>query len=212
MKDQFFKLTLVTSKKDTPLSKYLDFIAICVKSGITSVQLREKNLSFNELFRLGKQLQLVLKPLSIPLIINDNVDLAYQLGADGVHLGQSDGCVVNARRKLGSNKIIGLTVDSPEQLYIANTLPIDYVGVGAVFPSNNKSNVATIWGCEGLKKIAHLSIHPIVAIGGINETNASVVMQAGADGIAAIGAFHDSNDLISTTKNLRSIIEGTQYA
>jgi thiamine-phosphate pyrophosphorylase len=212
MNDHFFKLTLVTNKKNNAIEEYLDFVSLCAKSGITAVQLREKSLEFNDLLVFGQQLQSVLKPYSIPLIVNDNIELAYQLDAEGVHLGQSDGDVLNARKKLGKNKIIGLTIDNPAQLQVANKLPIDYVGVGAIFPTNNKSNVATIWGCEGLEKIAPISKHPIIAIGGIDETNAVFVIKAGAHGIAAISAFHDAQDPILATKILRNIIEGKHHA
>lgn len=212
MKDQFFKLILVTNKNNTPLNRYLDFIASCAEAGITSVQLREKSLNFDDLCEFGKRLQLTLKPFSIPLIINDSVALAHRLGADGVHLGQADGCVIAARKKLGNNKIIGLTVDSLEQLHAANELPINYVGIGAIFPTNNKSNVANIVGCDDLAKIIGLSRHPVVAIGGINETNVSSVMNAGANGVAAIGAFHDARDPKIAAKNLRHIIDEGAHA
>lgn len=201
------KLMLVTNKNDQPLQPYLDFVAHCAQSGITAVQLREKKLSYEEAFIFGKQLQTILKPFSVSLIINDSVELAYNLNSDGVHLGQLDGSVVEARRKLGKNKIIGLTVNSIEEMLIANNLPIDYVGIGAIYPTNSKKDVKTILGCEGLKKIAQISKHPIIAIGGIDEVNALAVMRAGADGIAAIAAFHDTLDPIVTTKNLRDVIE-----
>lgn len=201
------KLTLVTNKNDQPLQPYLDFVARCAQSGITAVQLREKKLSYEEAFIFGKQLQTILKPFSVSLIINDSLELADDLNSDGVHLGQLDGSVVEARRKLGKNKIIGLTVNSIEEMLIANNLPIDYVGIGAIYPTNSKKDVKTILGCEGLKKIAQISKHPIIAIGGIDEVNALAVMRAGAAGIAAIAAFHDTLDPIVTTKNLRDVIE-----
>lgn len=207
-KDQYFKLMLVTNKKDKPLNEYLDFIKSCAKSGITSVQLREKNLSYDELREFGKQLKAVLDPLGIPLIVNDHVKLAHELGAASVHLGQTDGDVREARALLGDDKIIGLSVDSIEQLSIAHMLPIDYIGVGAIFPSKTKRDVAVVLGCDGLKQIALASKYPVIAIGGITALNAGEVIQAGAHGIAAIGAFHDGKDPISSTKNLRSMIDG----
>jgi thiamine-phosphate pyrophosphorylase len=199
------KLMLVTNKKDLPLDAYLDFISICAKSGVTSIQLREKSLDFDDLFQFGRQLQSILAPLSIPLIVNDSVELAYALNADGVHLGQTDGCALDARRILGDGKIIGLSIDTLAQLDIANTLPINYVGVGTIFPTNNKTDTGTVWGCEGLKKAALASKHPIIAIGGIDETNAIHVIQTGASGIAAIGAFHNALDPAATTSRLRRI-------
>lgn len=206
MNNPFFKLMLVTNKKNIALETYLDFIKQCAEAGITSVQLREKSLSFDELLILGKHIQTILKPFSIPLIINDHLELAYQLNAEGVHLGQKDGCVFAAREKLGNDKIIGLSVDTIEQLYDANKYPINYVGIGAIFPTQNKPDVSTFWGCQGLKQIVSLTKHPIVAIGGIDESNVSLVMKAGAHGIAAIGAFHDSRDPTTSTRNLLSLM------
>lgn len=202
MNTSFYKLMLVTQKQNKPLSDYLHFIHTCTKAGITAVQLREKNLSPSELFEFSKHLQHILKPFNIPLIVNDHIDLAAEINAEGVHLGQTDGNVRHARSHLGKDKIIGVTVNNIEQLEIANELPIDYVGVGAIFPTQNKKDVETVWGCEGLKKIKALSKHPIIAIGGITEHNAADVVQAGADGIAAIGAFHDANDPFATTQEL----------
>jgi thiamine-phosphate pyrophosphorylase len=205
MRDDFFKLMLVTNKQDKPLGEYLKLVVSCVKAGVTSVQLREKGLSFEALLEFGRELQAVLKPFAVPLIINDSVELAYQLDADGVHLGQSDGAVLSARQRLGGDKIIGLTVETIEQAAVANSLPIDYIGLSSIFPSKNKANIKTIWGCEGLKKVARLSKVPVVAIGGINEANVKDVVRAGAHGIAAIGAFHDGEPAL-TTKNLYKLI------
>ncbi|MES2615179.1 MAG: thiamine phosphate synthase [Bdellovibrionota bacterium] len=203
----FYQLILVTHRQKTPTETYLNFVVACAKSGITCVQLREKNLSYEALLEFGRQLQPILKPFSIPLIVNDNIKLAFELDADGVHLGQSDGDVCKARQQLGKHKKIGLTINSIEQIYEANLLPLDYVGIGAIFPTKNKANVQTIFGCDGLKKISSLSKHPVVAIGGIDENNALAVMQSGARGIAAIGAFHETKDPILTTKNLQKILE-----
>jgi len=202
---------LVTNKQDSSLKEYLDFVIACVESGVTSVQLREKKLSFDVLIEFGRMLQSVLKPRSIPLIVNDSIEITRELNADGVHLGQSDGNVSRARQELGDNKIIGLTIDAMEQINSANELPIDYIGVSAVFPTKNKPDVATIWGCDGLEKVAKLSRTPTVAIGGINETNIGEVIKTGVHGIAAIGAFHDAKDPRDATKNLCKHIYGIKY-
>ena len=207
MKNPSYKLILITNKQDQKLEEYLEFISICANSGITSVQLREKKLPYDKLVEFGKQLKSCLKNFSIPLIINDNIKLAQQLDAEGVHLGQSDGDALEVREILGPNKIIGLTINSLEQLHIANNLPLDYVAISAIFSTNHKSNIERIWGCENLKDAAHLSKHPIIAIGGINEENISKVMTTGANGIAAIGAFHQASNPTKTIIKLRSIID-----
>lgn len=207
MKKDFWQLTLVTNKGRTPTSSYLEFIEACIKAGITCIQLREKSLSHNELLHFGRTLKHLLDSYNIPLIINDNVDLCIKLDASGIHLGQSDGDVVQARSTLGSNKIIGLSVNTIEQIQNSLMQPIDYIGVGAIFPTRNKANIETMWGLEGLQQASLISSHPIVAIGGIDDNNALSVMKAGADGIAAIGAFHEAKDPILVTQMLIKIIK-----
>lgn len=204
----FYTLTLVTNKQNTPIQDYLKFIHSCAQSGITAVQLREKKMSYLDLFEFGKTIQAILAPLNIPLIINDNLEVAVALNAAGVHLGQTDYCPEEARARLGSEKIIGVSIDSFANLQKANQLPINYVGIGSIFPTKNKATVSTLWGIGGLKQLAPLSAHPIVAIGGINEHNATDIIQAGAKGIAAIGAFHDAVNVPATTQKLLQIIQG----
>jgi thiamine-phosphate pyrophosphorylase len=107
---------------------------------------------------------------------------------------------------LGPGRIIGVSIDSSENLERANKLSIDYVGVGAIFPTKNKANVAMVWGLDGLRKISAISKHPVIAIGGIDEYNAGEVIKAGASGIAAIRVFHDAVSPQATCKNLIDII------
>lgn len=206
MKNSFKRLVLVTNKKNCSIPIYLSFVLVCVKAGVTSVQLREKELSYDELFQFGHSLKKILDPLGVPLIINDHVDLCVQLDAAGVHLGQSDADPILSRSRLGPDKIIGLSVNTFKQIQQANSLPLDYIGLGSLFPTTSKSNIETIWGCSNLQKAVDISHHPIMAIGGIYEGNARDVMQSGADGIAAIGAFHNSKNPFQTTKNLMKII------
>ena len=212
MKKNIPFLTLVTNKNNITLDKYLKFLEICANYGIDSVQLREKHLNKRELFELATIMLETLTPLNISLIINDNPELAHKVGAAGVHLGQDDGNVFKARKLLGDNKIIGLTVNSLEQLKLANELPINYVGVGAIFPTKNKPNVKTIWKCKGLKQCASISNKPILAIGGIDESNIEEVLLSGARGIAAIGAFHNAYDPAFTTKTLHNHIRKFYHA
>lgn len=197
---------LITSKGDQSVDHYLAFIEQCIKEGVTSVQLREKHLSYNEILEFGKKLKAILKSFEIPLIVNDSLELVLALDADGLHLGQSDGNVWHARKVLGESKIIGLTIDNLEQLQDANARLLDYIGIGAIYPTKSKANVNTIWGIEALKKAVAMFKHTVIAIGGINESNAAEVIKAGAHGIAAIAAFHDAKDPKQTTQNLIKII------
>lgn len=207
MKEPFYKLMLVTNRLNTPLANYLQFIEHCATAGITAVQLREKQQPRECLLMFGLELKRILDPRHIPLIINDDVELALELNASGVHLGQTDGDPQHARNVLGPNKIIGVSIDSAEHLIKANELPLDYVGIGAIFNTANKHNVTTFWGTQGLQQLALNSKHPIIGIGGINEENAADVMLAGADGIAVIGALHDAMYPNQIARNLRLIID-----
>ena len=203
----FYKLMLVTNRQQIPMNDYLQFIKTCADAGITSVQLREKHQSRDILLEFGHQLKRILEPLKIPLIVNDDVELAQTLDASGVHLGQTDGDAKIARQILGPHKLIGVSIDSEENLMSANQLPINYVGIGAIYKTTNKKNISTVWGVEGLQQLVPLAKHPIIGIGGINSGNAAAVISSGADGIAVIGAIHDAKDPRQVTQQLRCIID-----
>lgn len=210
-KKNFYKLTLVTNKNRQPIEPYLEFILTCIKAGITSVQLREKNLSKKDLLSFGHCVKELLDPFNIPLIINDHVNICLELNAAGVHLGQLDEDIISARQILGPEKIIGLSVNTMGQIQHANNLPIDYIGLGAIFRTQSKLNIETIWELSGLKVAVAISSHPIIAIGGINVDNVYAVMKSGASGVAAIGAFHDAADPYMTTQNLITTINKVHH-
>lgn len=201
------RLMLVTHKGNTPLKKYLEFIEICAHHGVDAVQLREKTMNQTELLSFGKALKKILLPLNVSLIVNDNIKLALALDADGVHLGQKDESTKRARKILGNDKLIGLSVDTLANVEKANTLPINYLGVGAIFPTQSKTDVITHWGIEGLNQVAATSHYPLIAIGGINESNAPDVASTPVHGIAAIGAFHDSENPGKTTEFLHHLFK-----
>ena len=168
--------------------------------------LGKKNLGKSNTYTFASQLKDFLSALNTPLIINDDLDLALTIDADGLHLGQDDGDIYQARHCLGPNKILGLSVNTFAQLAQANSHPIDYIGVGAVFPTNSKSKVQTIWGCEALKRAVAISTHRVIAIGGINTNNIDAVLDTGAHGIAAIEAFHQTTTPGPTTQLLSDSI------
>src|SRR3989338_7366763 len=196
-------LTLVTNKKDLPTQAYLELIEGCVKAGVSCVQLREKSLNYKELLSFGRSLKELLDSKNIPLIINDHLDLCLDLDASGVHLGQGDGDPVKARSMLGPDKIIGLTVNTMTQVENSNALPIDYIGLGAIFPTKNKPDIENIWGLEGLKKASLSAAHPIIAIGGIDHSNVLSVLNSGAEGVAAIAALHPPADPMLLAQQMR---------
>lgn len=189
MRKESLKLYLVT---DRPLCGGRDLMWVvgqAVKGGVTMVQLREKNLCTKDFVELAKELKSILSPIHIPLIINDRIDIALATDADGVHIGQSDMPYEDARRLLGPDKIIGLSVEKFDEINEANTMNVDYIGVSPVFATGTKKDTATPFGLEGLAKAVQLSKHPVVGIGGINASNAADVMTCGADGIAVVSAI-----------------------
>lgn len=202
----FHKLMLITNMGSTPVREYLYFIKLCVEGGVTSVQLREKNTSYSFRMELASLLKDTLKPYNIPLIINDDPQLAKESGAAGVHLGQSDGEPEKAFHLLEENCIIGQSIELFDQIEKANSIPfLSYVTASAVFPTSHKDKLETFWGLQGVKKLSSHSTHLLTAIGGITLENSESVIQAGAKGIAVIGALHDAEDPKAAARALRII-------
>lgn len=207
MKDAL-KLYLVTDR-DLSLGRPLEEVVTeAVAGGVTMVQLREKEASTGEFVALARRLMHVLKPLGIPLIINDRVDVALAVDADGVHIGQSDMSYQDARRLLGKEKIIGLSVECMEDIEAANRLDVDYIGISPVFGTPTKTDTAPPFGLEGLRKAVALSVHPTVGIGGMNASTAADVMQTGCDGIAVVSAICSAVDISEAAAELRTIVMG----
>lgn len=203
MNNTIYKLILVTDYHPSSFENYLHFISLAIKGGVTQVQLRNKTSPLPELRRHAIALQSVLTLSGIPLIINDYVDLAVEINAAGVHLGQSDLSPYQAREMLGSDKIIGYSLESMADLERANQLDcINYVAASAVFPSHTKTDCKTIWGLEGLKVIAQQSRYPVIAIGGIDYANANAVIKHGAQGIAVVSAIHDAPEPLQAARTL----------
>ena len=204
------KLCLVTHQNQPSFNDYKQYIQQAIKGGVTSIQLRDKTLPITALRNTAIALLDLLRPLSIPLIINDNATLAKEIDAEGVHLGQSDQSPVDVRDMLGPKKIIGWSIETLEQLEQANELDcIDYIAASAIFNSNSKKDCKTIWGLTGLKQITQRSRHPVVAIGGINAGNIRDVILHGACGTAVISAIHDhKNPELAASELIRNMQEG----
>lgn len=178
---------LVTNRGTRTKEELCRIVSQAVEGGVTIVQLREKETTTEEMIEIGKELHTLLKPLDVPLIINDRVDVALAIQAEGVHLGQSDMSIAEARALLGKEAIIGLSVENLEQAHRSFQEEVDYIAASPVFPSKStKLDHAPPWGLVGLKTLCALSPHPVVAIGGINDTNARQVMDCGAAGIAVV--------------------------
>jgi thiamine-phosphate pyrophosphorylase len=185
-------LYLVTQRSSLELEDFYNIIRSAVEGGITTVQLREKETSAREMISIGKRLLLLLKPFGIPLIINDRVDVAHAISADGVHLGQSDLSVAEARAILGKKAIIGLSVESLEQAKAAIEEDVDYLAASPIFHTKTKTNCAEPWELKGLRQLCSASKFPIIAIGGINESNVKQIIECGAVGVAVVSAIFDA--------------------
>ena len=207
---QALKLYLVTDR-DLSLGRSLEeIVREAVAGGVTMVQLREKDAATGEFVELGRRLMSLLKPLGVPLIINDRVDVALAVDADGVHIGQSDMSYADARRLLGPDKIIGLSVENFEDLEAANKLDVDYIGISPVYGTPTKTDTAEPFGLEGLKEAVRLSLHPTVAIGGMNVATAGEVIAAGADGVAVVSAICSAASARDAAAELATIIKQYQ--
>ena len=210
MKKESLSLYLVT---DRGLSKGRDLEYIvkeAVKGGVSMVQLREKDCDTGKFIELASSLKKELAPLGIPLIINDRVDIALAVDADGVHIGQSDMPYEIARRLLGPDKIIGLSVENIDQLLAANELDVDYVGISPVFDTSTKTDTAPAFGLKGLKDAVRLSLHPTVGIGGMNSDTAASVMQTGCDGIAVVSAISSADSPAEAASQLRELVDANR--
>lgn len=188
------RLYLVTDEELLQGKDLYATVEAAVRGGVTMVQLREKESSTRDFVERAARLKQVLAPYHVPLIINDRVDVALAVDADGVHVGQSDMPYSLVKRLLPPGKIIGLSVESREQVLEANAYDVDYIAASPVFATATKTNTLIEWGLEGLSWIKSVSRHPLVAIGGINKGNAEAIFQAGADGIAVVSAIIAASD------------------
>ena len=206
MNKDYLKLYLVTDSTLSLGRPIEDVVDAAVKGGVTVVQLREKTADTLDFYNLAVRLKKALAGTGVPLIINDRIDIALAVDADGVHIGQSDMPYEVARRLLGPNKIIGLSCDNDEQLLAANSLDVDYVAVQA-FGTMTKLDADHPVGSEGVARSRALAKHPLVAIGGIHLNNAAEVSAAGADGIAVVSEIMSATDPTKASCDLLREIE-----
>jgi thiamine-phosphate pyrophosphorylase len=174
--------------------------------GATLIQLREKHLAARYFYEEAEAAITTARSLGVKIIVNDRADIVTALQADGVHLGQTDLDARAARKLLGPDAIIGLSVHNEAQAHLALTLPVNYLAAGPIFPTVSKSNPDPVLGVEGLGQIRHIvGDFPLVAIGGISTANASEVFAAGADSVALISALLSTGDIAATTRAFLSL-------
>lgn len=200
-------LYLVTDRGlagDRPLE---EVVLAAVEGGAGVVQLREKELATRAFVESARRLKALLEPRGIPLIVNDRVDVALAAGADGVHLGQEDMAYPDARALLGPDAIIGLSVETPEDVREAEGFDVDYLGVSPIFPTSTKSDTKGAWGLDGLAEVRRMSRHRLVAIGGLNATNAADAIRAGADAVAVVSAICAAADPRRAAEELAAVVD-----
>ncbi|MGM0531773.1 MAG: thiamine phosphate synthase [Bacteroidota bacterium] len=200
-------LYLVTDR-DLSLGRSLGWVVEkAVKGGATIVQLREKDLDTKDFIEEALHIQKILKPYGVPLLINDRVDVALAVEADGVHLGQTDMPYEMARKILGKDAIIGLSVESYEQAEEAENLDVDYIAISPVYTTPTKEELTRELGLEGVSRITEICRHPSVGIGSIKAHNAGEVIQAGADGVAVVSGICSADDPEHAAKELRQAVD-----
>lgn len=178
---------------------------LAIAGGADVIQLRDKEASGADLVSAGMAIRGVV-PESKLFIVNDRVDVAYAVGADGVHLGQEDIPVKYAREMLGADAIIGVSASSVEEAIHAERDGADYVGLGSIYPTTSKEDAGEAIGLEAISRVKQEVGIPVVAIGGINIQNAPDVVRAGADGVAVISAVVGAKDPESATRQLRDAV------
>ncbi|WP_300673032.1 thiamine phosphate synthase [Desulfoluna sp.] len=189
-----YSLYLVTDRNLSRGRSTAMIVSEAVAGGVTCVQLREKGCSTREFIGEALALKKILCQAGIPLIINDRVDVALAMGASGVHLGQSDMPIEDARRLLPPGALIGISAESLEDAVIAEKKGADYIGISPVFATPTKTDTAPPLGLEGIRCIRKAVNIPIIGIGGINLSNGKEVISAGANGLAVVSAIVSAGD------------------
>lgn len=211
------------SRRDFDLSLYLvtdrgiaggrdlkEQVLKAVQGGCTMVQLREKDIDTRYFVEEARALMQALSGTGVPLIINDRIDVALAANADGVHIGQSDMPYADARQILGEEKIIGLSVENHQEVLEANALDVDYIGISPVFSTATKTDTAAPFGLEGTRQAVQDSLHPCVAIGGMNRKTAREVMAQGVDGIAVVSDIMASDEPEKVAQTLLQIVDDSR--
>ncbi|MEH0007818.1 MAG: thiamine phosphate synthase [Flavobacteriales bacterium] len=189
MKPLDLRLYLVTDSALASRDQIPEIVEQAVWGGVTMVQLREKTADTKTRLQIAFALKETLIGYAVPLIINDRVDVALAVDADGLHIGQRDMPYEMARKLLGGDKIIGLSVENMRQVEDANQLDVDYISISPVFVTPTKPEAKNAFGIEGLKRAVRISKHKTVAIGGIHLENVSEIIRAGVDGVSVVSAI-----------------------
>lgn len=204
-----YSLYLVTDRTLSLGRSTVEVVRAAIRGGVSCVQLREKGCSTREFMDEARLLKALLVGTGVPLFINDRLDVALAVGADGVHLGQNDLAIADARRLVGNRMIIGISAESVADAVRAEAEGADYIGASPVFTTPTKTDTAPPLGLDGLRAIRRAVRLPLVAIGGIDADNAAQVLRAGADGLAVVSAIVSAPCPRTAAAGLRQRIQST---
>jgi len=199
-----YSLYLVTDRSYIGQRKLAVCVQEAIKGGVSLVQIREKTASSREFFELSVELKALASSYQVPLIINDRLDIALAVDADGLHLGQDDLPIEIARKYLGKEKKIGISVSNVSEAILAEKQGADYLGAGAMFATGTKTD-AKLVTLEELRRIKEAVSIPVVAIGGIKKNNIESIMDIGINGVAVVSAILAEKDVEGAAKILRNI-------
>ncbi len=201
------RLYVITDSRLLGPRSLVEAVEEAIRGGATVIQYREKNAPTRKMVEEARLLRTLCKGKGVTFIVNDRIDVALAVDADGVHVGDDDMPVWLARKILGPLKIIGASADSVEKALLYAAEGADYLGVGSIYPTSTKPDAGPPIGIEGLRRIVSVVNIPVVAIGGINADNAKEVLGAGASGIAVISAVMGAPDIFEATMRLRKIVD-----
>ncbi|KJQ65055.1 thiamine phosphate synthase [Streptococcus oralis] len=194
MNREVLKLYLVTNRYQDSLENFLEKVETACRSGVTIIQLREKNLTTNQYYQLAKQVKEITDAYQVPLIIDDRLDVCLAVNAAGLHIGDDELPVSVARKVLGPEKILGVTAKTVKRALEAETSGADYLGTGAIFPTTTKEN-APITLISTLKTICQTVAIPVVAIGGLTSENIDQLIGTGIAGVAVVRDLMQAEDI-----------------
>lgn len=206
IKKETMRLYAVTDQTWSNNITLKEQVELAIQGGVTFVQLREKKKSKEEIIQIAREIKQITDKYQIPFVINDNVEVALKVDADGVHVGQEDMKAVEARGLLDDKKIIGVSVHTVEEAVEAQKMGANYIGVGAVFPTSTKKNAVKMSN-KTLQDICQAVDIPVVAIGGIQTENIMELKESGIDGIAVVSAIFSKKDIKQAAKELREMVE-----
>jgi thiamine-phosphate pyrophosphorylase len=212
LKNIDYSLYLVTDRGLARGRSNIEIVTAAVRGGATVVQLREKDCSTREFIEQGLAIKEFLKDRGVPLIINDRVDVAQAVKADGVHLGQTDMPLGLAKKIIGNTMIIGISAESVQDAIEAEKGGADYLGVSPIYATPTKTDTASALGLEGLREIRKAVRLPLVGIGGLNTKTAADVIRNGADGVAVVSAIVAADDPETVAGDLKRLITEARQA